>query len=206
MNDPPFRYEVLETMGQILLVQLILSVHRTSQRTTILVVTALRTFTKEESVKVCPKYGITCYSKNLSFPRVSRKKLKEKNLLGLGTLLMLYTQKSFFMTDSGFCSFLLNISQELCSVKDSILCAFVISSFSHVQLFVTLWSVAHQAPLSKGILQASTLERVAMPSSRGSSQTRDQTCICCVTCIAGRLFTESQGKPIELYMQLQSLS
>ena len=108
------------------------------------------------------------------------------------------------MTDSGFCSFLLNISQELCSVKDSILCAFVISSFSHVQLFVTLWSVAHQAPLSKGILQASTLERVAMPSSRGSSQTRDQTCICCVTCIAGRFFTESQGKPIELYMQLQS--
>ena len=26
MNDPPFRYKVLETMGQILLVQLILSV------------------------------------------------------------------------------------------------------------------------------------------------------------------------------------
>ena len=71
---------------------------------------------------------------------------------------MLYTYKSFFMTDSGFCSFLLNISQELCSVKDSILCAFVISSFSHVQLFVTLWSIAHQAPLSKGILQARILE------------------------------------------------
>ena len=30
MNDPPFRYEVLETMGQILLVQVILSVDRTS--------------------------------------------------------------------------------------------------------------------------------------------------------------------------------
>ena len=44
-------------------------------------------------------------------------------------------------------------------------------------LFVTLWTVAHQAPLSMGILQARILEWVAMPSSRGSSQLRDQTCI-----------------------------
>ena len=29
----------------------------------------------------------------------------------------------------------------------------------------TLWAVAHQAPLSMGILQASMLERVAMPAS-----------------------------------------
>ena len=34
-------------------------------------------------------------------------------------------------------------------------------------------TVAHQAPLSMGILQARRLEWVAMPSSRGSSQTRD---------------------------------
>ena len=38
-------------------------------------------------------------------------------------------------------------------------------SFSRVQLFVTPWSVAHQAPLSMGILQARILEWVAMPSS-----------------------------------------
>ena len=31
------------------------------------------------------------------------------------------------------------------------------------------WTVAHQAPLSMGILQASKLDWVAMPSSRGSS-------------------------------------
>ena len=36
-------------------------------------------------------------------------------------------------------------------------------------------SVAHQAPLSMGILQARTLEWVAMPSSRGSSRPRDGT-------------------------------
>ena len=48
-------------------------------------------------------------------------------------------------------------------------------AFSHVQLFVTLWTVARQAPLSMGILQARTLEWVAVPSSRGSSQGRDRT-------------------------------
>ena len=40
------------------------------------------------------------------------------------------------------------------------------------RLFATPWTVAHQAPLSMGILQARILEWVAMPSSRGSSQPR----------------------------------
>ena len=52
-------------------------------------------------------------------------------------------------------------------------CAYVLSHFSCVQLFVTLWTVASQAPQSMGILQAGMLECVAMPSSRGSSQLRD---------------------------------
>ena len=34
-----------------------------------------------------------------------------------------------------------------------------------------------------GILQARILEWVAMPSSRGSSQLRDQTCVSYVSCI-----------------------
>ena len=38
---------------------------------------------------------------------------------------------------------------------------------------VTLGTVARQAPLSVGIPQARMLERVAMPSSRGSAQPRD---------------------------------
>ena len=49
------------------------------------------------------------------------------------------------------------------------------SHFSHVQLFVTLWIIACQAPLSMGILQARILEWVAMPSSRGTTPPRDQT-------------------------------
>ena len=47
-----------------------------------------------------------------------------------------------------------------------------------------------------GILQVRILERVAMPSCRGSSQPRDWTCISCDSCISGRfLTTEPLGKP-----------
>ena len=56
---------------------------------------------------------------------------------------------------------------------------------SHVQLFVIPWTVANQAPLSMGILQARILEWVA-PSSKGSSQLRDRTQ---VSGIAGRFST-----------------
>ena len=45
---------------------------------------------------------------------------------------------------------------------------------------VTPWTIACQAPLSMGILQARILEWVAMPSSRGSSQLRDQTQVSCI--------------------------
>ena len=47
--------------------------------------------------------------------------------------------------------------------------ACMLSCFSRVQLFSVLWTVAHQAPLPMGILQARVLEWVAIPSSRGSS-------------------------------------
>ena len=46
--------------------------------------------------------------------------------------------------------------------------------------FATPWTVAHQAPLSMGILQARILEWVAISSSRGSSRTRDWTHIFCI--------------------------
>ena len=46
--------------------------------------------------------------------------------------------------------------------------------FSHVQLFVTPWTGPPGSPVH-GILQVRILEWVAMPSSRGSSQPRNQT-------------------------------
>ena len=59
-------------------------------------------------------------------------------------------------------------------------------SLSCVRLLATPWTVAHQAPLSMGILQARILEWVAMPSSRGSFQPRYWTQ---VSYIAGGFFT-----------------
>ena len=47
--------------------------------------------------------------------------------------------------------------------------------FSHVQLFATPWTVACQAPLTMGILQARILEWVAISSSRRSSWPRSPT-------------------------------
>ena len=45
-------------------------------------------------------------------------------------------------------------------------CACVLSCFSHVRFCATPWTLARQAPLSMGTLQARILEWVAMPSSR----------------------------------------
>ena len=58
--------------------------------------------------------------------------------------------------------------------------------------------VACQASLSvHGILQARVLERVAMPSSRVSSQPRERTL---VSCIASRFFiSEPPGKPLGFF-------
>ena len=64
-------------------------------------------------------------------------------------------------------------------------CAVCLGTQSCLTL-VTPWTVARQAPLSMGILQASVLEWVAMPSSKGSSQPRDRSWI---FHIAGRFFT-----------------
>ena len=41
----------------------------------------------------------------------------------------------------------------------------------------------------RGVFLARILEWVALPSSRGSSQPRDRTCISCVCCTADRFFT-----------------
>ena len=49
-------------------------------------------------------------------------------------------------------------------------CAFMLRHFSHARLLATLWTVARQAPLVHGILQARVLEWVAVSFSRGSSQ------------------------------------
>ena len=56
----------------------------------------------------------------------------------------------------------------------------VYCQFSCVQLFATLWTVAHQTPLSMGILLAKILEWVAISDSTASSWPRDRTHISCL--------------------------
>ena len=64
---------------------------------------------------------------------------------------------------------------------------------SHVQLFVTLWTVAHQAPLSIGILQARILEWVAISFSRDLPDPRIEPRS--PTLQADSLPSEPQGNP-----------
>ena len=63
----------------------------------------------------------------------------------------------------------------------------------------TLWDSMDCSPPGSsvhGLLQARILESIAMPSSRGSSRSRDRTCVFCGSCIAGGFFTtEPQGSP-----------
>ena len=58
----------------------------------------------------------------------------------------------------------------------------MLNHFSHVRSFANPWTVAHQAPLSMGILQVRTLEWVAMPSSRRSSQLKDRNHVSHIFC------------------------
>ena len=73
------------------------------------------------------------------------------------------------------------------------LCVYVQS----LQSCLTLRPYGLLTPLTMGILQARILERVTMPSSRGSSQPRDGTSVSCIFCIASRFLTAGpRGKPI----------
>ena len=48
------------------------------------------------------------------------------------------------------------------------------------RLLATPWTVTHHVPLSMVFLKARILEWVAISSSRGSSQPKDQTRISCI--------------------------
>jgi len=72
--------------------------------------------------------------------------------------------------------------------------ACVLSHFSHVRLFATLWTVAHQAPLSMGFSRQKywsgfQYSSSPMTSSRGSFQPRDRIHVSCISYTAGGFFT-----------------
>ena len=58
---------------------------------------------------------------------------------------------------------------------------------------MTPWTATHQAPLSVEILQARLLEWVAVPSSRGSSQPKNQTCVSLASCIGRQVLYQDSA-------------
>ena len=109
---------------------------------------------------------------------------------------------SGFLLAAWWIAHLLELSFQGIFLEFTILCFFLytlmhvcmLSRFSHVQLFAILWNSPPESSVH-GILQAKTLEWVAMPSSRRSSWPRDWTHVSYSSCIAGRFFTtEPSGK------------
>ena len=78
--------------------------------------------------------------------------------------------------------------EKVMSEIESLMVFLLLHGISNSQLCLTLCDPMDCSPLGSsvhGILQARILEWVAMPSSRGSSRSRDRTW---VSCIAGRFF------------------
>ena len=87
------------------------------------------------------------------------------------------------------CGHALSVLVSFFPVKSQLLTKYIfpmLSHFSCVRLFVTLYTVGPAGSSVHGILQARILEWVAMPSSRGSFLPGNRTC---VSCIAGGFFT-----------------
>ena len=78
----------------------------------------------------------------------------------------------------------------------SVCCCFC-AALSHIWLFATPWSVAHQVPLSIEFSRQEILEWVAISSSRESSQPRDRTLYLLSLALAGGFFLSlaPPGKP-----------
>ena len=105
-----------------------------------------------------------CPAPCLQLSDFSKQGLRLSLTTGFGWILKSVLEISHFQVLSPFFIFI------CCLTKGEVLCL-----SSHVWLFETPRTAAHRAPLSMGILQARTLQWVAIPFSRGSSQPRDQT-------------------------------
>ena len=69
-----------------------------------------------------------------------------------------YTNRKTLTNTFNFCSQLI---QSKIVVSEQYVC--VLSCFSHIQLFVTLWTVAHQAPLSMEFSRQEYLSGLSCP-------------------------------------------
>ena len=73
-------------------------------------------------------------------------------------------------------------------------CVRVLRCFSHVRIFVTSWTVAHQAPLPLGFSRQ-YWSGWPHPPLQGSFQPRSQTHASCISCMGKFFPAEPRGKP-----------
>ena len=80
--------------------------------------------------------------------------------------------------------------------SDDILCSCVLSRFSCIQHFATLWTVAHQAPLSMGFPRQQYWSGLPCPLPGDLSDPRIRTQVSCSSYTAARFCTaEPPGSP-----------
>ena len=69
------------------------------------------------------------------------------------------------------------------------MCTCVLSCFSCVRLFATLWTVGCRTPLSMGLFSQEYRSGLPCPPPGNHSQPRDRTCVSCGSCSGSGLFT-----------------
>ena len=70
----------------------------------------------------------------------------------------------------------------------------MLSRFNHVQLFVTLWTVAHQAPLCMGFSRQEYWSGLSCPPPEDLPHAGMELSSLYVSCIAGPFFTRDSHK------------
>ena len=86
--------------------------------------------------------------------------------------------------------------KRLCGIPSLCMCKH--SLFGHVWLFATSMDCSLPGSSVHGTIQARILDRVAMPTSRGSSQPRDWTRISCISCTADSSSLSHQGNLVHM--------
>ena len=88
------------------------------------------------------------------------------------------------------------MDKEVVHRRNGTLQACMLTCFDRVQLYVTLWSIARQAPLSMGFSRQECWSQLPCPPPEESSRPRDRNCISCGSWIASRFLTaEPPRKP-----------
>ena len=67
------------------------------------------------------------------------------------------------------------------------MCACILSHLSHVQLFATLWTIAHQVPLSMGFSKWEYWSGLPCPPPGDPPNPGDPTHDSCISCTGGRV-------------------